>query len=126
MSNSMKSLCIVLLLLACGRLSAQNQEHRVRNVVLVHGAWADGSGWKRVYDILVKDGYNGPRIVSPYFVPYCVPRSWLAAAEFSRISVPVSAGSARLCEGNGLQCVGTGKPICSNVSIRKKPRSEYT
>ena len=40
--------------------------------------------------------------------------------------VPVSAGSARLCEGNGLQCVGTGKPICSDVSIRKKPRSEYT
>jgi hypothetical protein len=44
------------LLLAYGRLSAQNQEHRVRNVVLVHGAWADGSGWKGVYDILVKDG----------------------------------------------------------------------
>jgi len=55
MSNSMKSLCIVLLLLACGRLSAQNQEHRVRNAVLVQGAWADGSGWKGVYDILVKD-----------------------------------------------------------------------
>jgi len=44
MSNSMKSLCIILLLLACGRLSAQNQEHRVRNVVLVYDAWADGSG----------------------------------------------------------------------------------
>ncbi len=25
---------------------------------MVHGAWADGSGWKGVYDILVKDGYN--------------------------------------------------------------------
>jgi len=23
-----------------------------------HGAWADGSGWKGVYDILVKDGYK--------------------------------------------------------------------
>src|SRR5579862_6266348 len=67
MSNSMKplqvvvrisqSLCIVLLLLTCGLLSAQNQQHRVRNIVLVHGAWADGSGWKGVYDILVKDGY---------------------------------------------------------------------
>ena len=55
MSNSVKdmrvargisqSLCIVLLLLACGTLSAQNQEHRVRNIVLVQGAWADGSGW---------------------------------------------------------------------------------
>jgi pimeloyl-ACP methyl ester carboxylesterase len=39
-------------------LSAQNQEHRVRNIVLVHGAWADGSGWKGVHDILVKDGFN--------------------------------------------------------------------
>src|ERR1700674_2823551 len=51
-------LCIVLLQLTWGALSAQNQEHRVRNIVLVHGAWADGSGWKGVYDILVKDGYN--------------------------------------------------------------------
>jgi hypothetical protein len=54
-----QSLCIiVVLLLTCRALSAQNQEHRVRNIVLVHGAWADGSGWKGVYDILVKDGYN--------------------------------------------------------------------
>jgi pimeloyl-ACP methyl ester carboxylesterase len=30
----------------------------VRNIVLVHGAWVNGSGWKPVYDILKKDGYN--------------------------------------------------------------------
>src|ERR1700731_690628 len=75
MSNSMKamrvvrgisqSLCIVLLLLACGALSAQNEEHRVRNIVLVHGAWADGSGWKGVYDILVKDGYHVSIVQEP-------------------------------------------------------------
>src|ERR1700693_925876 len=65
MSNSMKSFCIVLLLLACGRLSAQNHEHRVRNVVLVHGGWADGSGWKGVYDILLKDGYNVSIVQEP-------------------------------------------------------------
>ncbi len=29
----------------------------VKNVVLVHGAFADGSGWRRVADILGKDGY---------------------------------------------------------------------
>jgi pimeloyl-ACP methyl ester carboxylesterase len=46
------------LLLTCGALSAQNEEHGVRNIVLVHGAWDDRSGWKRVYDILVKDSYN--------------------------------------------------------------------
>ena len=51
-------LCTVLLLLTCRALSAQNEAHRIRNIVLVHGAWADGSGWKGVYDVLVKDGYN--------------------------------------------------------------------
>jgi pimeloyl-ACP methyl ester carboxylesterase len=30
----------------------------VKNIVLVHGAWVDGSGWKPVYEILTKDGYN--------------------------------------------------------------------
>src|SRR5258708_28461389 len=58
-------LSIVLLLLTCGVLSAQSQERRVRNIVLVHGAWADGSGWKGVYDILVKDGYNVSIVQEP-------------------------------------------------------------
>src|SRR3954463_944101 len=56
---------IALLLLTCSTLSAQNEEHRVRNVVLVHGAWADGSGWKGVYDILVKDGYKVSIVQEP-------------------------------------------------------------
>ena len=30
----------------------------VKNIVLVHGAFADGSGWKPVADILRKDGYS--------------------------------------------------------------------
>src|SRR6267378_3538961 len=75
MSNPMKSisfvrgvsqsLCILLLPLTSGALSAQDQEHHVRNIVLVHGAWADGSGWKGVYDILVKDGYNVSIVQEP-------------------------------------------------------------
>ncbi len=60
-----QSFFIVLLLLTGGALSAQNQEHRIRNIVLVHGAWADGSGWKGVYDILVKDGYNVSIVQEP-------------------------------------------------------------
>lgn len=31
---------------------------KVKNIVLVHGAFADGSGWKAVADILIKDGYS--------------------------------------------------------------------
>src|ERR1700685_1073536 len=49
----------------CGALSAQNEKHRVRNIVLVHGAWADGSGWRGVYEILVKDGYNVSIVQEP-------------------------------------------------------------
>jgi pimeloyl-ACP methyl ester carboxylesterase len=43
----------------------RTKKHRVRNIVLVHGAWADGSGWKGVYDILVKDGYNVSIVQEP-------------------------------------------------------------
>jgi pimeloyl-ACP methyl ester carboxylesterase len=75
MSNPMKSirfaggtflsLFIAVLLLTCRVGSAQNEGHRIRNIVLVHGAWADGSGWKGVYDILVKDGYNVSIVQEP-------------------------------------------------------------
>ena len=75
MSNPMKpmravrgiweSVCVILLLLTCGVLSAQRPERGVKNIVLVHGAWADGSGWKGVYDILVKDGYNVSIVQEP-------------------------------------------------------------
>src|SRR5580698_4987444 len=60
-----RSLCVGTALLTCGVLSAQVTDHRVRNIVLVHGAWADGSGWKGVYDILVKDGYKVSIVQEP-------------------------------------------------------------
>jgi pimeloyl-ACP methyl ester carboxylesterase len=37
----------------------------VRNIVLVHGAFADGSGWRRVADILRKDGYTVSIVQEP-------------------------------------------------------------
>jgi pimeloyl-ACP methyl ester carboxylesterase len=56
---------MALLVFSSGILTAQKDEHRVRNVVLVHGAWADGSGWRGVYDILTKDGYNVSIVQEP-------------------------------------------------------------
>src|ERR1700739_4945317 len=44
---------------------AQTSDTSIKNIVLVHGAWADGSGWKGVYDILVKDGYNVSIVQEP-------------------------------------------------------------
>jgi pimeloyl-ACP methyl ester carboxylesterase len=50
---------LFLLVLVCCTVTARKaNQATVRNVVLVQGAWADGSGWKGVYDILVKDGFN--------------------------------------------------------------------
>ena len=37
----------------------------IKNIVLVHGAWADGSGWKGVYDVLVRDGYKVSIVQEP-------------------------------------------------------------
>ncbi len=37
----------------------------VKNVVIVHGAFADGSGWRQVADILVKDGYTVSVVQEP-------------------------------------------------------------
>jgi len=40
-------------------------EAPVRNVVLVHGGFVDGSGWQPVYDILTRDGYNVRIVQNP-------------------------------------------------------------
>jgi pimeloyl-ACP methyl ester carboxylesterase len=37
----------------------------VKNIVLVHGAFADGSGWQRVAEILGKDGYSVSVVQEP-------------------------------------------------------------
>jgi pimeloyl-ACP methyl ester carboxylesterase len=34
------------------------RDHARANIVIVHGAFADGSGWKAVSDILTRDGYK--------------------------------------------------------------------
>ena len=36
-----------------------------RNVVLVHGGFVDGSGWRAVYDLLTQDGYHVAMVQNP-------------------------------------------------------------
>jgi hypothetical protein len=43
----------------------QAQKSEVKNIVLVHGAWADASGWRGVYDNLVRDGFNVSLVQQP-------------------------------------------------------------
>jgi pimeloyl-ACP methyl ester carboxylesterase len=41
------------------------QQSKVKNIVLVHGAWTDGSGWRGVYYILVENGFNVSIVQEP-------------------------------------------------------------
>jgi pimeloyl-ACP methyl ester carboxylesterase len=54
-------------LLSTGAMAQQAQAAPapVKNIVLVHGAFVDGSGWRPVYDILTKDGYNVTLVQEP-------------------------------------------------------------
>jgi len=40
-------------------------KERVNNIVLVHGAWADGSGWEGIYKILTAKGYHVTIVPNP-------------------------------------------------------------
>jgi pimeloyl-ACP methyl ester carboxylesterase len=37
----------------------------LKNIVLVHGAWVDASGWKPIYDILTKEGFHVTMVQEP-------------------------------------------------------------
>ncbi len=37
----------------------------LKNIVLVHGAWVDASGWKPVYDLLIIDGFKVTMVQEP-------------------------------------------------------------
>jgi len=37
----------------------------IKNIVLVHGQFADASGWRGVYDILTRDGFNVNMVQEP-------------------------------------------------------------
>ncbi|MDI5887685.1 alpha/beta hydrolase [Flavobacterium yafengii] len=52
----------LLLFMSINSSLAQNQ---VKNIVLVHGAFADGSGWESVYGILKNKGYNVSVVGNP-------------------------------------------------------------
>jgi pimeloyl-ACP methyl ester carboxylesterase len=57
-------LALTLALGACASSQAQ-EKIKMRNIVLVHGAWADGSGWQGVYDNLQARGYNVSIVQNP-------------------------------------------------------------
>ncbi|UPZ14279.1 alpha/beta hydrolase [Flavobacterium humidisoli] len=52
-------------LLSTVNVNAQKTTSQIKNVVLVHGAFADGSGWQGLYKVLTKKGYNVTIVQNP-------------------------------------------------------------
>ncbi len=50
---------------ALGAFAPGAQAAPIKSIVLVHGAFVDGSGWKSVYEILKKDGYKVSIVQNP-------------------------------------------------------------
>ncbi len=68
LSRSLKpSLFIIAILMMMSFVRVKNvtAQTTVKNIVLVHGAFADGSGWKGLYDILTKRGYHVSVVQNP-------------------------------------------------------------
>jgi pimeloyl-ACP methyl ester carboxylesterase len=51
--------------LALSAMTGPSGAAPLKNIVLVHGAWIDGSGWKPLYEILSKEGFNVTMVQEP-------------------------------------------------------------
>ena len=82
----------------------------VKNVVLVHGGFVDGSGWQGVYDLLKKDGYNVSIVQNPTTSlsdDVAVTKRTLAAQDGPAILVGHSYGGVVITEaGNDPKVAG--------------------
>jgi pimeloyl-ACP methyl ester carboxylesterase len=73
----------------------------IKNVVLVHGGFVDGSGWQGVFDVLSKDGYKVTVVQNPTISladDVAVTRRAIAAQDGPAILVGHSYGGAVISE----------------------------
>jgi pimeloyl-ACP methyl ester carboxylesterase len=73
----------------------------VKNVVLVHGGFVDGSGWRGVYDLLEADGFNVSVVQNPTLSledDVAVTQRVIAAQEGPVVLVGHSYGGAVITE----------------------------
>src|SRR5215471_13187728 len=68
LSATRKTLKIVIALALIAWLPAPGliaQQRKVKNIVIVHGEFADGSGWQQVFKILTRRGYHVTIVQNP-------------------------------------------------------------
>jgi pimeloyl-ACP methyl ester carboxylesterase len=73
----------------------------VKNIVLVHGGFVDGSGWQPVYRVLTRDGFNVSVVQNPTHSldgDVAVTRQVLAAQDGPAVLVGHSYGGAVITE----------------------------
>ena len=89
-----------------GALSAQAAPAgAIKNIVLVHGGFVDGSGWEGVHNILTRDGYTVSIVQNPTASladDVAVTRRAIAAQDGPVILVGHSYGGVVVSEAGGL------------------------
>ena len=65
MSTLRKNFAIVLMFGMSGTMAHAETRPAAKDIVIVHGALVDGSGWRAVYDILTKDGFHVTIVQEP-------------------------------------------------------------
>jgi predicted alpha/beta hydrolase family esterase len=65
MSTLQMKFAIALMLAVGGTMAHAEPKPAAKDVVIVHGALVDGSGWRAVYDILSKDGFHVTIVQEP-------------------------------------------------------------
>ncbi|RQS76990.1 alpha/beta hydrolase [Burkholderia sp. Bp8963] len=53
-----KTLTVAVMVAMTGTMAYAESKPAVKDIVIVHGALVDGSGWRAVYDILTQDGFH--------------------------------------------------------------------
>src|SRR6202140_5797711 len=65
MSILRKTSAIALMIAMGGTMAHAETKPAVKDIVIVHGALVDGSGWRAVHDILTKDGFHVTIVQEP-------------------------------------------------------------
>src|SRR6267378_6808745 len=65
MSILRKTSALALIIGMSGMMAHAETKPAAKDIVIVHGALADGSGWRAVYDILTKDGFHVTIVQEP-------------------------------------------------------------
>ena len=84
-------------------------KQHIKNVVLVHGAFADGSGWKAVADILKNDGYK-VSVAQPPETSYADDQKYTKAAIDAMGGPVVLVGDRKSTRLNSSHGIGSRMP----------------